>query len=458
MMTNAPMVGTPTRRPVSSPPVTYVEVKANMEHSICLHSGSISDLALTDVPGEVLMASDDKSLSLYNFKSRAVEKWSHHSKGVTRVAWSPHDGSIFSGSRDSTIRQWKRGTFKEVQAYRGHILAVSALALASSSTRGSSPLLISGARDYSLRTWSIETGQQISMHTIAKNIVTSIKWISPNDRGNSAFNGKIVDPIDSACLNSYSLSSPPSSSLVDSGTDPYCFLQTSEDPYAGVRIWDVRMMLPVQTFASDGGKIIRAVQSDPYDSMKFIAATESTNDSGSEIRLWDRRMCINSEPSLTSSSFDPLLTLSAHADSINSIVYLPTGSNGSSTYVATASSDKSLKIWDLSSSTSDSSRCTQVLTYRTGRTAISQLRSQPVEFTSIVVNDQPIMNPSQLFSSSGSVRSDSSNSSQPVYLLYSSTSSGIVSSWCWNPKAHQLELIAQTNPTSNNTNNINATR
>ena len=47
----------------------------------------------------------------------------------SQVAYGARLGSVFSGSRDCTVRQWARGKADAIQTFTGHSLVVTALAL-----------------------------------------------------------------------------------------------------------------------------------------------------------------------------------------------------------------------------------------------------------------------------------------------------------------------------------------
>jgi WD40 repeat protein len=406
-----------------------------------LHTESIQHVIVTENEGETVSCAADKTIVVYNWRTRtAGEKYSNHSKSVQRVVYSARHKALFSASRDSTIRQWRNGVFKEVQAFRGHTLAVTGLLLHVAPTGAST--LISGARDYSLRTWSVETGQQTAMKTLGRNVVTNLRWMAPDaqgsgssSNGNTFLGGSFIaarrdnyssaagargadeeeDPVVLELLRSTSPSPSPSSPAssrttqppgglaadMGAGFDAHCLLQCSEDPGAGVRIWDVRCMEVVSTFGSvsgggtgggggggEGGFVTTDAMSDPED-CNFIVSTTGTythsnsNDqhssssssssstssssssslsssqsSGAELRLWDRRVA-SSNTSLSScpSASTPLISIAAHDDTINSMAFLPAssrvqasggGAGGRGICVATVSKDRTMRVWDLS--------------------------------------------------------------------------------------------------------------
>ena len=239
-----------------------------------------------------------QSLSVYNWRTKSsTDKWSNHSKSVTRVCHSSKLRMVFSASRDTTIRQWRTHTFKEVVSFRGHTLPVTGLCLAPTAGSGpASAVLLSGARDYSLRMWSVETATQTAMKTLPKNIVTNLRWVAPqqNMDGNAFVAASVVAAsspaaaassvvgrssfiVAAASSSSSSIgrssstgsggegddggagaTAPPGGLVAEcgGGFDANCLLQCSEDRLNGIRVWDVRTMEVVATFCTAGSSAV----------------------------------------------------------------------------------------------------------------------------------------------------------------------------------------------------------
>ena len=102
---------------------------------------------------------DDKLVHLWDPRTgrRAMLPLQGHSDTVMCVAFSP-DGSLASGSRDSTIRLWNPDTGEAVGApLSGHTRGpVSSVAFSPDGTR-----LVSSGSDRTIRVWDPATGEQL---------------------------------------------------------------------------------------------------------------------------------------------------------------------------------------------------------------------------------------------------------------------------------------------------------
>ena len=168
-----------------APPVTDVRVRAELSVELH-HAGGVSAVVCGEGDGDVLTGGGDKAVVRFDLqRRRVVESWKAHSMGVEKLLYSQSMKAVFSASRDSSIRLFALTPAAEPPlplplpasppaVFRGHTLAVTALAFASPSTLQPPSVLISGSRDYTLRWWDIATQQQTGMRIHADNVVTAI--------------------------------------------------------------------------------------------------------------------------------------------------------------------------------------------------------------------------------------------------------------------------------------------
>ncbi|CAM9381221.1 unnamed protein product, partial [Hapterophycus canaliculatus] len=88
---------------------------------------------------------------------------------------------VYSCSRDTTIRQWERSDTTALQSFEGHDLACTAVALSEDERT-----LWSGSRDTSVRAWDIQTGQCTSSAKVPRNLVTCLKHLSARSSPSSS--------------------------------------------------------------------------------------------------------------------------------------------------------------------------------------------------------------------------------------------------------------------------------
>lgn len=77
-----------------------------------------------------------------------------------------------SGSRDTTIRLWKRAASEAVAMFSAHSLPVTGLAPIDHHNQ-----TCSGSRDCTLRLWDVGTGSQVACTALPQNVVTFMKAI-----------------------------------------------------------------------------------------------------------------------------------------------------------------------------------------------------------------------------------------------------------------------------------------
>ncbi len=125
------------------------------------HSNRVNALAVTPDGKQVISASDDKTLKVWNLETfQEVSTLTGHSDWVYALAVTPDGKQVISGSDDNTLKVWNLETFQEVSTLTGHSSEVYALALTPDGKQ-----VISGSRDKTLKVWNLETFQEVSTLT-----------------------------------------------------------------------------------------------------------------------------------------------------------------------------------------------------------------------------------------------------------------------------------------------------
>ena len=157
-------------------------------HAAQLHTDAVHCVvALT--PTMTVSGAADKQLTQYEWnQARTWMKFRGHSKTIDRACITPAKDFLFSGSRDTTIRQYSIALSSDtanerydIQSFRGHTLPVASLTY-------NDAQLVSGSRDYSVRWWDVNTGASIRSNVVSGMIVTcgdsrnKIDWVCSADR------------------------------------------------------------------------------------------------------------------------------------------------------------------------------------------------------------------------------------------------------------------------------------
>ena len=251
------------------------------------HSEMASAVAAGRVPGEVLSCGEDRSVALTDWMDgKVLQRWQGHEKGVNCVLHAPLLDGAFSGSRDSTVRQWKVGQPAAVQVLKGHELTVSAIALDDTNAQ-----LCSGSRDSAVRLWDVATGATVSRAGVSRNVVTCMAWV-PGER------------------------------LVWQG---------SED--LRLRLWDVRTWQ--QPAAVLEGYVYFPLAC-ACDGHYCLTGSNGFDGVGCELRLWDRR-----------SLKEAVHKMEGHEQAVTGVALLGGEAAGSRPRAVSGSRDGKLRLWEL---------------------------------------------------------------------------------------------------------------
>ncbi|KAG2752847.1 WD40 repeat-like protein [Suillus brevipes Sb2] len=99
-----------------------------------------------------------------------------HDSVVTSLCWSKDGAHIFSGSYDTTIRQWRAIDGKELVVLRGHTNHVTSLRLTPNER-----YIVSASDDYSVRIWDLKTNQAVGDPLLHDDYVVAVA-MSPDGK------------------------------------------------------------------------------------------------------------------------------------------------------------------------------------------------------------------------------------------------------------------------------------
>jgi WD40 repeat protein len=126
-------------------------------HTFEGHSGSVNDCMFTRDGQMVISASDDTTLRIWNISDgHALKILQEHTGSVKSCALSPNGEIILSASTDLSLRLWHIGEEKSFQILRGHLAGVNCCAF-----HPNGQLLASGADDNTVRVWNFTTRQTV---------------------------------------------------------------------------------------------------------------------------------------------------------------------------------------------------------------------------------------------------------------------------------------------------------
>jgi WD40 repeat protein len=220
-----------------------------------VHKGPIMDIEWSERHKCVISCSDDKMLSIVDWKKerqardrgvdieRAYLKG--HGKAVNRLHVNRTSGSLWSVSRDLSLRSWDIESKSMVTNIPDtHDFNVSAV---TSSREGDT--VFTGSRDYHVKGWDVETSKNVNNFSVPRNIVTAMQC----------------------------------------GVDSDLVYQASED--LCIRVWDPRASFTSSKPALHiPGFVYFALCLDLHsDGKSMVTGCKGFNGVGCEVKLWDLR-------------------------------------------------------------------------------------------------------------------------------------------------------------------------
>ncbi|MEH2422774.1 MAG: hypothetical protein V7K48_18205 [Nostoc sp.] len=134
------------------------------------HSGWVNAVTLTPDGKQVISASRDETLKLWNLETGEDERTFHgHSGSVNAVALTPDGKQVISGSDDKTLKLWNLETGENERAFYGHSDRVTAIALTPDGKQ-----VISGSNDNTLKLWNLHTGENERTFNSHSDRVTAV--------------------------------------------------------------------------------------------------------------------------------------------------------------------------------------------------------------------------------------------------------------------------------------------
>jgi WD40 repeat protein len=247
-----------------------------------------------------------------------------HASGVMSVAFSP-DGTLASGSADSTVRVWDVASHRQVGSpLTGHTDAVSSVAFSPDGTS-----LASGSADSTVRVWDVashrQVGSPLTGHTDAVSSVAfspdgttlaSGSWDSTVRVWDVASHRQVGSPLTGHTKAVDSVAFSPDGTTLASGSDD-----------STVRVWDVASHRQVGSPLTGHTDYVRSVA---FSRKGENLASGSWDDT---LRLWD----VTSHRQLGS-------PLTGHTDTVDSVTFSPDAKT-----LASGSWDKSVRLWDVAS-------------------------------------------------------------------------------------------------------------
>ncbi|MBL6931452.1 MAG: c-type cytochrome [Rhodospirillales bacterium] len=132
------------------------------------HGGMVRDIAISPDGAQVLTASFDYSIRLWDFATQQnLKLLDAHTGPVNTAVFLPDGKSALSAGKDGAILRWDLKTAKVIASFTGHGMHVMALAL-----RPGGKTFASASWDGTVRLWSLQDGSQRALLKMSSDVNT----------------------------------------------------------------------------------------------------------------------------------------------------------------------------------------------------------------------------------------------------------------------------------------------
>ncbi|OPB39830.1 Vegetative incompatibility protein HET-E-1 [Trichoderma guizhouense] len=281
------------------------------------HTDSIWSLAIV-APGHVASASDDM-INIWDVATGAcIQTLQGHTDHIKSIATISPD-QIVSGSHDGTIKIWDLAIGTSEKSFDSNSRLVQSTALSLDGRQ-----MASGLTDDRIKVWDVETGACVQTLEGHSDFVTSIVFLKHGQIASASWDGMVkVWQVDTgACVQTLKAYNGAVYSIASSANSKYIALGLKKR----VEIWNV-VKGKCSWILEDTGFVSSLAFS--MDAQQLVLGSSTFENTG-KITIWN----IATEKCTR--------TLEGHDSEILSIAFSSDGR-----YVASASADSTVKVWDV---------------------------------------------------------------------------------------------------------------
>ena len=126
------------------------------------NKGGVEKVAFSPDDKWILTGSNDHTARLFDAQSgKQLQAFSGHTAGINDIAFSADGKWVLTASWDKTVRLWDTGTGRELRKFVGHTNSVITADFSQDGKR-----ILTGSEDKTLRLWDIENGRELNRWAI----------------------------------------------------------------------------------------------------------------------------------------------------------------------------------------------------------------------------------------------------------------------------------------------------
>lgn len=312
------------------------------------HQGRVWSVAFSPDGHTLASCSEDLTIKLWDLRTGLCQQTlTGHQNWIKSIAFSPDGQHLVTGSFDHTLKLWDVPTGCCLKTFYGHTSTVTAVSFSPNGLH-----LFSSSYDQTIKQWSVTTGQCTKTLQEHANRVWSIA-LSTN--GNLASGGddhaaKLWDLATGQCTKT--IKGHTNSVMAIALTSEHQYLASGHEDQT-VRLWDLSTHECIQTLRGHTNRIW-SVAFAPRSSQVCVDTQEPTQSdllatasADRTIKLWDWQ------------TGHCLKTLEGHTSWVWSVAFSPERSTSTSRtrqLLASGSYDRTIKLWDV-----DAGKCIQTL-------------------------------------------------------------------------------------------------